>query len=68
MKKVRLSAMAGADILTFFERLYYARVPGGEVRRRIAGAGHVMDGWWAMVRGRHKLLAASFPARSERCR
>jgi hypothetical protein len=36
MKKIRLSQMVGADILNFFEKLYYERVPNSAIRRRAA--------------------------------
>lgn len=67
MKKTRLRDMAGADILEFFERHYYSRIPGGE-RRRLAGAGHVVDAWFEVARGRWKLLRAALSARAIRLR
>lgn len=33
MKRLRFSAMKGSDLLGYFEKLYYARIPGGEWRR-----------------------------------
>jgi hypothetical protein len=37
MKKARLGSMAGADLLTFFERQYYLRLPSGNTKRILAG-------------------------------
>lgn len=45
MKKPRLGAMGGADILRFFEDLYYARLPGGRARRAFAATRHLLEGW-----------------------
>ena len=35
-KAARLADLPGADVLRYFERLYYARLPKGERRRRVA--------------------------------
>lgn len=43
MKKTALRHMAGSDILLFFEKLYYTRLPAGRLRR-----------WWGV--GRHFLI------------
>jgi hypothetical protein len=33
LKKIRIGAMAGGDVLRFFERLYYSRLPAARARR-----------------------------------
>lgn len=33
MKKARLGAMAGSDLLQHFEKLYYSRIRGGDMLR-----------------------------------
>jgi len=33
MKKIRMGAMAGGDVLRFFERFYYSRLPASRARR-----------------------------------
>lgn len=55
MKKSRLADMAGPDILTFYERLYYSRVPGGEARRHVAAFGHWLSHWLHEARLRVRL-------------
>lgn len=45
MKKPRLGAMTGADLLRFFESYYYSRTPGGSARRRLAGLGYPLETW-----------------------
>jgi hypothetical protein len=63
MKKARLQDMAGADILHYFEKLYYGRVPGGDGRRRLAGAGHVIDSWLAELRTWRRLVGRALVRR-----
>jgi hypothetical protein len=41
LKRRRLSAMVGADLLLLFERLYYARLPRGSLLRRLRSGRHV---------------------------
>src|SRR5262249_8446520 len=46
LKRERLKDMVGADLLSFFERCYYKKIPGGQVRRiaaivTSAAAGHL---------------------------
>lgn len=36
LKRARQQAMAGADVLAFFEKVYYERLPAGEARRLFA--------------------------------
>jgi hypothetical protein len=43
MKKARLGAMVGGDLLRYFERGYYGRVPGGEALRIARGCFHAME-------------------------
>ena len=49
MKHTLLRKMAGADLLLFFERFYYSRMPAGRIRRAFAIVHHV---WLQCV---HKL-------------
>jgi hypothetical protein len=42
MKRARLGDMVGADLLTFFEREYYARLPSGGLRRRAAAVRYIL--------------------------
>lgn len=64
MKKARLGAMAGAGLLHFFERHYYSRIPGGEVRRRLAAMRHVLAGWRNSGRVRVSLALRSLAGRA----
>ena len=41
MKKFRLRNMAGSDILLYFEKYYYSRIPFGLLRRVLANAWHL---------------------------
>ena len=56
MKRPRLGAMAGADLLRFFEAYYYSRIPGGTTKRRAAGLRYPIEAWcrglseWACLR------------------
>jgi hypothetical protein len=43
MKKARQRDMAGADLLAFFEKLYYNRLPAGRGRRLFAGCQHTLS-------------------------
>jgi hypothetical protein len=43
MKKPRLGDMTGADLLTFFEKRYFERLPAGSVRRVVAGPRHILS-------------------------
>lgn len=54
-KKARLLEMPGADLLCFFERTYYARLPAGPARCRCAAAGHVCSAWMEKFRLRARL-------------
>ena len=37
MKRARQRDMVGADLLAFFEKIYYERLPAGHTRRVLAG-------------------------------
>jgi hypothetical protein len=50
MKRARHAQMVGADLLTFFERQYYARLSGGELRRRLAAARYILSSWAGAAR------------------
>lgn len=54
MKKTRLRDMVGADLLVFFEKFYYQRLPAGRLRRILASWYHVWLQWehFVMVRVR----------------
>jgi hypothetical protein len=43
LKKARQQDMAGADLLNFFERIYYRRLPAGEAQRIFAGCRHTLS-------------------------
>jgi len=42
MKRTRQRDMVGADLLAFFEKQYYKRIPAGEPRRLVAGVQHTV--------------------------
>lgn len=50
MKKPVLGSMVGADILRFFEKHYYSRLPGRQGRRILRGARYPLDGWQRSLR------------------
>lgn len=52
MKKTSLRQMVGSDILLYFEKLYYTRVPAGTLRRYFAICRHFWIQWvhWVSVR------------------
>jgi hypothetical protein len=54
MKKTSLSQMVGGDLLLYFERFYYSRVPAGGMRRLLAIGRHFLIHWkhWVKVRMR----------------
>ena len=66
LKKPRLREMIGGDILAFFENVYYRRVPGGIVRKTIAGIRHTVSEWagavWVRVILTRRKLVARQPA------
>ena len=65
MKKTSLRHMAGGDILLHFEKVYYAHLPAGTLRRLLAICQHFLIHWrhWVGVRIRlsyRKWIATSF--------
>jgi hypothetical protein len=50
MKKTALRHMAGSDILLFFEKFYYTRLPAGRLRRCLAICQHFLIHWLHSVR------------------
>ena len=67
MKKARLSAMVGADLLTFFEKRYYQRIPGGEATRLYAGICHALSHWLNEIRIRISLRMKMIRAHYKAC-
>ena len=49
MKKARQRDMIGADLLSYFENVYYQRLPAGEARRLFAGYREASVHWWLNV-------------------
>jgi hypothetical protein len=43
LKKARQREMVGADLLTFFERVYYRRLPAGRARMILASCRHTLS-------------------------
>src|ERR1700677_4929937 len=69
VKKARQRDMIGADLLACFERVYYRRLPVGEVRRGFAGYRDALSYWLHAARVRLTLasrkLAAAQRTRAE---
>jgi hypothetical protein len=55
MKKTFLRGMVGADLLLFFEKFYYQRLPAGKLRRVLANCYHVCLQYLHAVRLRLRL-------------
>ena len=55
MKKPALRKMVGGDILLFYEKFYYTRVPAGTLRRWFAICQHFLIHWMHWVKVRVKL-------------
>ena len=55
LKKARLSQMNGFDLLAFFEKLYYHRLPGGAARRVIAAYLYALTFWLRKIQLRLRL-------------
>jgi len=55
MKKTLLRGMVGADLLLFFEKFYYQRLPAGKLRRVLANCYHVWLQCLHAVRWRMRL-------------
>jgi hypothetical protein len=49
LKRPRLNAMIGADLLAWFEKFYYARLPNGSALRRTRAARYVLPPRLALV-------------------
>jgi hypothetical protein len=73
MKKSSLRQMVGSDILLYFERFYYSRLPAGALRRLLAICQHFSIHWlhWISVRiklrlgrGSRSLSDGDFPGAS----
>jgi hypothetical protein len=61
MKKTSLRHMVGSDILLYFERFYYSRLPAGALRRLFAICQHFVIHWlhWVSVRIKLSLSGGS---------
>jgi hypothetical protein len=55
LKKARLSQMNGFDLLAFFEKIYYRRLPGGTSRRILASYIYTLSFWLRGIRVRIRL-------------
>jgi hypothetical protein len=49
-KKARQRDMIGADLLAYFEEVYYQRLPAGEARRLFAGYRDTLSHWLLALR------------------
>ena len=59
MKKPHFSAMAGGDLLRFFEHLYYSRVPAARARQFWAGVKYPVAEWRNNLRVRSSATMAN---------
>jgi hypothetical protein len=57
LKKARVSDMAGGDLLAFFEKLYYERLPAGAARRFFAKYRDLVSYYAVSTRARMKLAS-----------
>jgi len=57
LKKARQRAMLGADLLSFFEKFYYDRLPSGRTRRMVAGCHALLRHCAGSARVRVKLAS-----------
>jgi hypothetical protein len=57
MKMARQCDTVGADLLAFFEKFYYRRLPDGEARRLLAGSRHALSHWMLGAGVRVKLAS-----------
>jgi hypothetical protein len=60
MKKVRQRDMVGADLLEYFERIYYQRLPFGRARRIVASCQDALTHWIDGIRVRAHLSFRKF--------
>jgi hypothetical protein len=63
MKKPRLREMKGADLLAFFEAVYYRRMPGGAVRRKFMACRHASGHWLRDARVKARMHIGQFTSR-----
>jgi hypothetical protein len=62
LKKARQRDMVGADLLAYFEKVYYERLPAGGARRLLAGYRDASSQWLFGARVRVKLASRKFAA------
>lgn len=62
VKRTRQRDMIGADLLGYFERAYYQRLPAGEVRRLFAGYRDALSHWLLGAQVRVKLASRKLAA------
>jgi hypothetical protein len=55
MKRARLRDMVGADLLAYFEKKYYERLPRGAARKVFAGCQDSVEQWQRAIRMRCEL-------------
>jgi hypothetical protein len=60
IKKVHQSDMTGAEVLAFFEKSYYQRLPAGEARRIFASYRDLLSHWLLDTHLRIKLTSRRF--------
>jgi hypothetical protein len=61
-KKARQRDMIGADLLAYFEEVYYQRLPVGEARRLFAGYRDALSHWLRGAQLRVKLASRKLAA------
>jgi hypothetical protein len=62
VKKTRQRDMIGADLLAYFEKVYYQRLPVGEARRLFAGYRDALSHWLLGAQVRVKLASRKLAA------
>ena len=62
VKKARQRDMIGADLLAYFEKVYYQRLPVGEARRLFAGYRDALSYWLLGAQVRVKLASRKLAA------
>jgi hypothetical protein len=60
MKKIRQQDMVGADLLSYFEQIYYQRLPCAGVRRVLAACQNALVHWWQGLEVRVRLATRRF--------